>query len=53
MTRTRTTVGLLLVLALVLTACAAGPNMVAQTGPPPIAGFWPGIWHGLICPVTS
>lgn len=42
------------VLALVLSACAAGPNgavgTVAETGD--IAGFWLGLWHGIIAPVT-
>jgi len=42
------------VLALVLSACAAGPNAaagtVAETGD--IAGFWLGLWHGIIAPVT-
>ena len=55
MPRTRKPVTMLIVfivLTLALTACAAGANTVAQTGPPPIAGFWPGAWHGLICPVT-
>ena len=35
--------------ALVVTACAAGPN-VAVAGQ--LAGFWQGLWHGLIYPVT-
>ena len=39
----------LAVAALVLTACAAGPN--AAVGPD-AAGFWLGLWHGLISPVT-
>ncbi|WP_432546979.1 hypothetical protein [Kineococcus sp. SYSU DK004] len=37
--------------AVALTACAAGPNPAAGTGADP-AGFWLGLWHGLICPVT-
>jgi len=46
---------LLLVLVLLLvTACAAGPNELADTaaraGHP--AGFWLGVWHGFISPVT-
>ncbi|MFD8496050.1 hypothetical protein [Amycolatopsis sp. NPDC059657] len=35
-----------------LAACAAGPNNVAQVNAPHIAGFWPGLWHGVISPVT-
>ena len=42
---------LLVLVALVLAACAAGPNPdVAQTAQS--AGFWLGLWHGLITPVT-
>ena len=41
-------------LALVLAACAAGPNAaagsVADSGR--VAGFWLGLWHGIITPVT-
>jgi hypothetical protein len=41
----------LLVLALaVLAGCAAGPN--PMTGKPPDAGFWLGLWQGLIAPIT-
>ncbi len=40
------------VLALaVLGACAAGPNP-ASTGGPDAAGFWLGLWQGLISPIT-
>lgn len=48
---------LLLVLAgsvLLLSACAAGANpevgMVDADGD--VAGFWMGLWHGIIAPVT-
>lgn len=37
--------------ALLLTACAAGPNEFVDTGPDP-AGFWLGLWQGLISPIT-
>jgi hypothetical protein len=40
------------VTVLVLAACAAGPNNVAQVDAPHIAGFWLGLWHGIISPVT-
>jgi hypothetical protein len=46
-------VGLLAVSAalLLLTSCAAGPNTASGTGEDP-AGFWMGLWHGVIVPVT-
>ncbi len=41
-------------LALVLAACAAGPN--PDVGVPDasgeVAGFWLGLWQGIIAPVT-
>lgn len=46
----RLIVVMVLVLAL-LTACAAGANPSA-TQSAPSAGFWLGLWHGLIAPVT-
>jgi len=50
---TPTLVGALLV-ALVLTACAAGANGAADTpaADGDVAGFWLGLWHGIIVPVT-
>ncbi|MCB2223718.1 MAG: hypothetical protein KQH83_06035 [Actinobacteria bacterium] len=40
--------------ALLLAACAAGPNgaagVPAETGR--VAGFWLGLWHGVIAPIT-
>lgn len=38
-------------LMLVLSACAAGPNEAVDAGADP-AGFWLGLWHGFITPVT-
>jgi hypothetical protein len=35
--------------AVVLAACAAGPNPAAGADE---AGFWWGLWHGLILPIT-
>lgn len=36
---------------LLLSSCAAGPNPeVGASADPP--GFWLGLWHGLIVPVT-
>ena len=52
MRRTRTYLGFGMVLALlILSACAAGPNELVDTGPDP-AGFWLGLWQGLISPIT-
>jgi hypothetical protein len=46
--------GLIAGLALVAAACAAGVNpevgMVAEGGD--VAGFWLGLWHGIIAPFT-
>jgi hypothetical protein len=36
---------------LMLSSCAAGPNPSAGVGEEP-AGFWMGLWHGIILPVT-
>jgi hypothetical protein len=47
---------LVLVVALVLlaSACAPGPNPAAGTAAPDgvVAGFWLGLWQGVIAPVT-
>ena len=52
MTRSRGRLSALLVLvALVTVGCAAGPN-VAAAGPAQEAGFWLGLWHGIIVPIT-
>ena len=32
-----------------LSACAAGPNTAEAAGE---AGFWQGLWHGVITPIT-
>ncbi len=37
--------------ALVLSACAAGANPESGAGANP-AGFWQGLWQGLILPIT-
>lgn len=43
----------LLLVAAVLSACAAGPNTAEPaTSTGAVAGFWLGLWHGLITPVT-
>lgn len=43
-----------LVLALLLAACAAGANPEIGTAPEggDVAGFWLGLWHGVIAPIT-
>ncbi len=47
-------VALLIVAIFLLTACAAGPNDMANSENPEgkIAGFWLGLWHGIIAPIT-
>jgi hypothetical protein len=48
-------IGLILaLLALLLTACAAGVNPAVDvaTEGGVTAGFWLGLWHGIIAPVT-
>ena len=39
---------------LVLAGCAPGPNALSQSpdGDGEVAGFWHGLWHGVITPVT-
>jgi hypothetical protein len=41
-------------LVLVLSACAAGanPNLDVPTSEGDVAGFWLGLWHGIIVPFT-
>jgi hypothetical protein len=46
-------VPLVVVMTGALASCAAGPN--AQVGVPDggdVAGFWLGLWHGFIAPIT-
>ncbi len=48
-------IGLVLILlAVVLTACAAGPNPARGSASEDevVAGFWRGLWHGIIAPIT-
>jgi len=37
-----------------LAGCAAGPNDLSNTpdGEGEVTGFWKGLWHGIIAPVT-
>ncbi len=43
-----------IMLALLLAACAAGPNpqVDVATDGGDMAGFWLGLWHGIILPFT-
>lgn len=54
--RTRTGVVVVTVLAvLLLASCAPGANELVSTPPPGAedpAGFWLGLWHGFIAPIT-
>ncbi len=52
--KTKRLIPLAILLVLVLSACAAGENPnVGVAGPDgEVAGFWMGLWHGIIAPVT-
>ncbi|WP_298460867.1 hypothetical protein [uncultured Cellulomonas sp.] len=50
--RTIRSAALLVGAGLVLAACAAGGNDAAQAGGADSVGFWWGLWHGLISPIT-
>jgi hypothetical protein len=41
----------LLAVLLLLSSCAAGPNTAPRSGGDQ-PGFWLGLWHGIIVPVT-
>ena len=45
---------ILVIVTLALTACAAGANPELGSPPPDgdVAGFWLGVWHGIIAPLT-
>ncbi|MCA9972864.1 MAG: hypothetical protein KC425_21755 [Anaerolineales bacterium] len=44
----------LAVVLVVLVGCAAGPNTFVDTPNEAgeVAGFWLGLWHGIIAPIT-
>ncbi|MFA6105791.1 MAG: hypothetical protein WC725_04355 [Patescibacteria group bacterium] len=45
---------LLVITLFQMSGCAAGPNPATHTASSDgnIAGFWLGLWHGLICGIT-
>ena len=47
-------IGLLIIVLFSLAACAAGPNEMAgaEDEEGEVAGFWKGLWHGLIALIT-
>ena len=55
MTKNAVVAGMVIILAvLTFSSCAPGPNVAEKTpnAEGKIAGFWLGLWHGLISPVT-
>lgn len=54
MMRMAVKVGLLLCAMLLLAGCLAGPNDMAGRASEEgdVAGFWKGLWHGIIAPIT-
>ena len=50
---TRFTGWLALALVVLALASCAGPNtLVGSAGRSGVAGFWSGLWHGMICPIA-
>lgn len=45
---------LTIILVISFSACAPGPNRLEKTADAEgkVAGFWMGLWHGLIAPIT-
>lgn len=39
---------------IIVTGCAPGPNQLAKSPDEEgdVAGFWKGLWHGIIAPIT-
>jgi hypothetical protein len=46
--------GCIVLFVLALSSCAPGPNSAEKTADTEgkVAGFWRGLWHGLISPVS-
>ena len=47
-------ISFILAVVLLLASCAPGPNSLEKTpnGDGRVAGFWLGLWQGLIAPIT-
>jgi hypothetical protein len=54
MMRSYRILGIVFLLLFVLASCTPGPNSLEKTpdGEGKVAGFWKGLWHGLIAPIT-
>jgi len=50
----KTTILLIIGVMVLMSACAAGPNELRNTPDEDgdVAGFWSGLWHGIISPFT-
>jgi len=46
--------GVLVAVLVIVTGCVAGANELAGTADEEghVAGFWRGLWHGIIAPIT-
>lgn len=46
--------GLILIVLFSMVSCAPGPNTMEQkkSEDSEVAGFWRGLWHGIIAPIT-
>jgi hypothetical protein len=51
-TRKAATVAATVLIVFVLAGCAAAANSVTTPPGGHVAGFWLGLWHGFICPIT-
>ena len=47
-------IGVVILTLILLSGCAAGPNDMANSPDTDgeVAGFWMGLWHGFIAPIT-
>jgi hypothetical protein len=47
-------VALVVLVLVILASCAPGPNQLADTANSQgqVAGFWRGLWNGIIAPIT-